>query len=68
MSDPALHLTLVGGPTLLVELDGLKLLTDPTFDPPGTHAARTPGAVPLTKTAGPAARGGGAGGRGAAEP
>jgi L-ascorbate metabolism protein UlaG (beta-lactamase superfamily) len=54
MSDPALHLTLVGGPTLLVELDGLRLLTDPTFDPPGTYVARAAGAVPLTKTASPA--------------
>lgn len=42
--------TLVGGPTLLVEVGGLRLLTDPTFDPPGTY----PGAVTLTKLAGPA--------------
>jgi len=28
-------LTHVGGPTTLVEIDGWRLLTDPTFDPPG---------------------------------
>jgi L-ascorbate metabolism protein UlaG (beta-lactamase superfamily) len=27
----------LGGPTALLELDGLRLLTDPTFDPPGDH-------------------------------
>ena len=27
-------LTLIGGPTVLIEFDGLRLLTDPTFDPP----------------------------------
>ncbi|MGY1800913.1 MBL fold metallo-hydrolase [Blastococcus sp. SYSU D00868] len=31
--------THVGGPTLLLELDGWRLLTDPTFDPPGRHYA-----------------------------
>jgi L-ascorbate metabolism protein UlaG (beta-lactamase superfamily) len=29
------RLTHIGGPTVLVEVDGLRLLTDPTFDPPG---------------------------------
>ena len=29
------RLTHVGGPTLLIELDGWRLLTDPTFDAPG---------------------------------
>jgi L-ascorbate metabolism protein UlaG (beta-lactamase superfamily) len=28
-------LTHVGGPTLLIEVGGWRLLTDPTFDPPG---------------------------------
>ena len=32
-------LTHVGGPTLLVEVDGWRLLTDPTFDPAGGHYA-----------------------------
>lgn len=27
----------VGGPTLLIELGGLSILTDPTFDPPGSY-------------------------------
>jgi len=30
-----LILTHIGGPTVLVEVDGWRLLTDPTFDPPG---------------------------------
>ena len=28
-------ITYVGGPTALLEVGGLRLLTDPTFDPPG---------------------------------
>jgi L-ascorbate metabolism protein UlaG (beta-lactamase superfamily) len=31
----AVRLTHVGGPTTLIEVDGWRLLTDPTFDPPG---------------------------------
>jgi L-ascorbate metabolism protein UlaG (beta-lactamase superfamily) len=38
----------LGGPTVLIEYGGVRLLTDPTFDPAGEY----PGAVPLTKTAG----------------
>ena len=30
-----LRLTHIGGPTLLIEAGGWRLLTDPTFDPPG---------------------------------
>jgi L-ascorbate metabolism protein UlaG (beta-lactamase superfamily) len=30
-----LRLTHVGGPTLLIEVAGWRILTDPTFDPPG---------------------------------
>jgi L-ascorbate metabolism protein UlaG (beta-lactamase superfamily) len=30
-------LRLIGGPTALIEYGGLRLLTDPTFDPPGDH-------------------------------
>ncbi|WP_436770794.1 MBL fold metallo-hydrolase [Yinghuangia sp. YIM S09857] len=41
----------VGGPTAVVEIGGLRLLTDPTFDPPGEHPV---GARSLVKTAGPA--------------
>jgi L-ascorbate metabolism protein UlaG (beta-lactamase superfamily) len=29
------RLTHVGGPTVLIEVEGWRLLTDPTFDPPG---------------------------------
>ena len=43
-------LTLIGGPTLLIDLMGFRLLTDPTFDPPGLYQ----GAVVLEKTVGPA--------------
>lgn len=43
-------LTLIGGPTVLIELASFRLLTDPTFDPPGDYM----GAVRLEKTAGPA--------------
>ena len=32
-------LTHIGGPTVLIEIDGWRLLTDPTFDPPGAHYA-----------------------------
>jgi L-ascorbate metabolism protein UlaG (beta-lactamase superfamily) len=44
-------LTLVGGPTVLVDFAGARLLTDPTFDAPGTYVA---GPVTLTKETGPA--------------
>jgi L-ascorbate metabolism protein UlaG (beta-lactamase superfamily) len=44
-------ITLIGGPTALIEHPlGLRLLTDPTFSPPGEY----PGGVTLTKTSGPA--------------
>ncbi|SDI62260.1 MBL fold metallo-hydrolase [Nonomuraea jiangxiensis] len=29
------HFTHIGGPTVLIDFDGWRLLTDPTFDPPG---------------------------------
>jgi hypothetical protein len=47
-----LRVTYVGGPTALLELGGLRLLTDPTFDPAGTEY-RTPSYV-LRKTGSPA--------------
>ena len=46
-----ISITLIGGPTALIEIDGFRLLTDPTFDAPGEH--RLPH-VTLTKTSGPA--------------
>jgi L-ascorbate metabolism protein UlaG (beta-lactamase superfamily) len=46
-------LRLVGGPTALIAFGGLRLLTDPTFDPPGDHPR--PGTpVVLHKLTGPA--------------
>jgi L-ascorbate metabolism protein UlaG (beta-lactamase superfamily) len=48
----AVSVRLVGGPTAVVEVAGLRLLTDPTFSPPGLHES-APGR-PLTKTEGPA--------------
>jgi L-ascorbate metabolism protein UlaG (beta-lactamase superfamily) len=44
-------LTLVGEPTLLIEIAGVRLLTDPTFDPPGLYQS---GPVTLEKRTGPA--------------
>ena len=32
-----MRLTYIGGPTALLEIDGLRLLTDPTFDPAGSE-------------------------------
>ena len=52
MSGSRLEVTYVGGPTALLELGGLRLLTDPTFDPGGSEY-RTPVYV-LRKTQGPA--------------
>jgi L-ascorbate metabolism protein UlaG (beta-lactamase superfamily) len=43
--------TLIGGPTALIEIGGLRLLTDPTFDAPGDHPV---GTRSLLKTRGPA--------------
>ncbi|WP_309714036.1 MBL fold metallo-hydrolase [Pseudolysinimonas sp.] len=43
--------TYLGGPTVLLEYAGLRILTDPTFDPPGEYA--DPGSTTLVKTAGP---------------
>jgi L-ascorbate metabolism protein UlaG (beta-lactamase superfamily) len=47
-----LTVTYIGGPTALLEYAGLRIVTDPTFDPPGLYPDE--GGVPLTKTAGPA--------------
>lgn len=35
MTEPKMRLTYIGGPTVLIEMGGLYLLTDPTFDPAG---------------------------------
>lgn len=47
----SLTLTLIGGPTALIEIDGFRLLTDPTFDLPGTYQLPH---VKLEKLSGPA--------------
>jgi L-ascorbate metabolism protein UlaG (beta-lactamase superfamily) len=44
---PMTRVTLVGGPTALIEYAGLRWLTDPTFSDPGNYDG-------LTKTTGPA--------------
>ncbi|HEV2594619.1 MAG TPA: MBL fold metallo-hydrolase [Sphingomicrobium sp.] len=44
-----ISLRLIGGPTVLIEVPGLRLLTDPTFDDPGSYAR----GVTLTKLEGP---------------
>jgi L-ascorbate metabolism protein UlaG (beta-lactamase superfamily) len=44
-------LTLIGGPTVLIELAGFRLLTDPTFDAPGRYQRAV---VIQEKTTGPA--------------
>jgi L-ascorbate metabolism protein UlaG (beta-lactamase superfamily) len=44
------RLTLIGGPTVLIEFGGFRLLTDPTFDAPGEYHLPH---VTLQKTAGP---------------
>jgi L-ascorbate metabolism protein UlaG (beta-lactamase superfamily) len=49
----AVRIRYVGGPTALLELGGLRMLTDPTFDPPGEYPI---GERVLTKTQGPALR------------
>lgn len=46
-------LTHIGGPTVLIEVDGWRLLTDPTFDPAGGRYAFGWGAS-STKLTGPA--------------
>jgi L-ascorbate metabolism protein UlaG (beta-lactamase superfamily) len=48
---PQVMITLIGGPTAVFEIGGLRLLTDPTFDPPGDHPI---GKRNLIKTSAPA--------------
>ena len=47
----SLRITLIGGPTALIEVDGFRLLTDPTFDAPGAYQLPH---VTLEKLSGPA--------------
>jgi L-ascorbate metabolism protein UlaG (beta-lactamase superfamily) len=46
-----MNIRYVGGPTALLAIGGVRLLTDPTFDPPGDYPR---GDRVLTKLAGPA--------------
>ncbi len=49
--ETSVGLTLIGGPTALIEIDGFRLLTDPTFDPPGLFQKQP---IHMEKTEGPA--------------
>src|SRR5919197_4374149 len=51
-SQERLTVQVVGGPTVVLEIGGLRLITDPTFDPPGTYD--TGRGFALTKLRGPA--------------
>ncbi|GCB49807.1 MBL fold metallo-hydrolase [Streptomyces sp. NL15-2K] len=50
MTTAPLEITYIGGPTALLTLPDLRLLTDPTFDAPGDYPI---GSRKLTKTTGP---------------
>jgi len=50
MTENSVTLTLIGGPTAIIEYAGLRLLTDPTFDAPRTYE----GGIALHKLTGPA--------------
>jgi L-ascorbate metabolism protein UlaG (beta-lactamase superfamily) len=53
MAASNIKLTLVGGPTVLIEYEGFRILTDPTFDPAGEYQGpHSP--VKHLKTEGPA--------------
>src|SRR3979409_1170814 len=47
----SLRITLIGGPTALIEIHGFRILTDPTFDAPGAYQLPH---VKLEKLSGPA--------------
>ena len=52
MQSSTFTITYIGGPTALIEIAGLRLLTDPTFDAAGGNY--TTGTVTLSKISGPA--------------
>jgi Beta-lactamase superfamily domain len=52
VSDARVKITYIGGPTALLEVGGLRLLTDPTFDPAGSEYGTA--AYVLRKSQGPA--------------
>jgi L-ascorbate metabolism protein UlaG (beta-lactamase superfamily) len=47
----SLTITLIGGPTALLDIDGVRIVTDPTFDAPGAYQLPH---VKLEKLSGPA--------------
>lgn len=51
MSEPLLSMTYIGGPTVLIDVAGVRLLTDPTFDDAGGTYVR---GSTLRKLTGPA--------------
>ncbi|SDY54988.1 MBL fold metallo-hydrolase [Herbiconiux ginsengi] len=51
MTTSPVTVQLIGGPTALIEIGGMRILTDPTFSPPGPQPS---GASTLTKLVGPA--------------
>jgi L-ascorbate metabolism protein UlaG (beta-lactamase superfamily) len=51
MNEARIQATYIGGPTALFEWYGFRMLTDPTFDPPGGKYQNGP--VVLEKTVGP---------------
>jgi L-ascorbate metabolism protein UlaG (beta-lactamase superfamily) len=51
MSEPSLSMTYIGGPTVLIDIAGMRLLTDPTFDDAGGSYVR---GSTLHKLTGPA--------------
>ncbi|MHA7985601.1 MBL fold metallo-hydrolase [Rathayibacter sp. CAU 1779] len=53
MTSAELTLTLLGGPTAILDYAGLRILTDPTFDEPGDYPST---GVTLHKLTGPALR------------
>lgn len=46
-----IDIRLIGGPTALLEVGGLRILTDPTFDPPGDHSIGSRKLVKITPPA-----------------
>ena len=53
LHDADVRVTHIGGPTVLIEVDGWRILTDPTFDPPG-RTYRFGWGTASRKVAGPA--------------
>ena len=51
MTENAVRMTLIGGSTALLEIGAARLLTDPTFDEPGSYPS---GTITLAKKGSPA--------------